>query len=101
MLRTCTRCLRPFHPENLAREESRRLVHDRKAADLEGVRFLYYHCFDCGTDDLFVDVIPRVGELLADYVARKLEMDEVVRRLREEAEKSPEVDMVVVPVAAR
>jgi len=94
MHRECTNCRRPFAPPDLCREESKNLLAGRKAAGLEGVRFLYYHCPECGTDDIFVDILPREGELAEDYEARREDMEEVVRALHTDG-----VDAVVTPVA--
>jgi DNA polymerase II small subunit/DNA polymerase delta subunit B len=54
---------------------------ERKAAGLEGVRFLYYHCPGCGIDDIFVDVLPLEGEAHADYLKRRDAMEAAVRQL--------------------
>jgi hypothetical protein len=67
---------------------------ERRAAGLAGVRFLYYHCPGCGTDDIFVDVLPRDGESADEYRTRRDEMEETARRLHSDA-----VEVVVVPVA--
>jgi hypothetical protein len=93
MRRECTRCRRPFEPADLRREESRNLLAERKAAGLEGVRFLYYHCADCGVDDIFVDILPLESEPAADYHARREAMESAVRGLHAEG-----VDAVVLPV---
>jgi len=53
---------------------------DRKAAGLEGVRFLYYQC-QCGTADIFVDILPLADEFIEDFEKRRVEMEAVVRRL--------------------
>jgi hypothetical protein len=93
MKRECTRCRRPFAPADLAREESKNMEADRKAAGLEGVRFVYYHCPGCGTDDIFVDILPLEGEAEDDFRRRRDEMEAVVRQLH-----APRVEAVVVPV---
>jgi hypothetical protein len=41
---------------------TRKLESDRRAAGLEGVRFRYYECGECGTANIFVDVHPLEGE---------------------------------------
>jgi hypothetical protein len=93
MLRQCTRCGYAFGPGDLAREESRGLESERKAAGLVGVRFLYYRCHGCGTEDIFIDVLPREGEAPDAYAARYNAMLLTARNLH--ADKT---DVVVVPV---
>jgi hypothetical protein len=93
MRRECTRCKRPFVPADLQRDESKNMAAERKAAGLEGVRFLYYHCAGCGMNDIFVDIVPLESELAEDYQARRTAMEEVVGRLHADG-----VDAVVVPV---
>ena len=83
MKRECTRCGRPFTPPDLARTESKNMEADRKAAGLEGVRFLYYRC-PCGTDDIFVDILPRSGEAAEEFDRRRDEMEGVVRAMHGE-----------------
>jgi hypothetical protein len=93
MLRNCSHCRRAFTPHDLVRTVSRGLEADRKAAGLDGVRFLYYACPGCGQDDIFVDILPRDGEFVEDYEARRAAMEAAVRAL-----PAGPVDAVVVPV---
>jgi hypothetical protein len=93
MKRYCTRCDRPFEPHDLARGESRGMEAERKGAGLVGVRFLYYRCPACETEDIFIDVVPREGESPADYATRHAAMLAAARDMH--AEKT---DVVVVPV---
>jgi DNA polymerase II small subunit/DNA polymerase delta subunit B len=93
MHRECTRCKRPFAPADLRRDESRNMLAQRKAARLDGVRFLYYHCSECGMNDIFVDIVPRESESAEDYEARRDTMETVVRGIHADG-----VDAVVVPV---
>lgn len=93
MLRECTRCHRPFTPADLAREESKGMEAERKAAGLVGVRFLYYCCPKCKKDDIFVDVLPRPNEAPEDYTARKSAMEDAARAMHSE-----QVEVVVNPV---
>ena len=93
MRRECTRCKRQFAPADLQRDETKNMVAQRKAAGLEGVRFLYYRCAECGMNDIFVDIVPREAEPPEDYEARRSTMEEVVRGLHADG-----VDAVVVPV---
>jgi hypothetical protein len=92
MKRECTRCGRPFTPPDLARTESKNMEADRKAAGLEGVRFLYYRC-PCGTDDIFVDILPRPDEPAEAFDRRREEMEAVVREMH-----ADHVQARVVPV---
>jgi hypothetical protein len=66
---------------------------ERKAAGLVGVRFLYYRCPDCGTEDIFIDVVPRDGESPEDYTARHAAMLTAARGLQ-----TAKTDVVVVPI---
>lgn len=95
MKRTCTRCSRSFTPDDLAREESKGMEAERKARGLEGVRFLYYRC-PCGTNDIFVDILPRADELMEDFERRRAEMEAVVRKMH-----GGHAVAVVVPVQGR
>ena len=93
MKRQCTRCQHVFAPADLAREESREMAADRKEAGLAGVRFLYYRCHDCGTEDIFIDVVPREGESPEEYADRHAAMLTAARGLH-----GQQTDVVVVPV---
>ena len=95
MHRECAKCGRALEPADLVRDESRHMEADRKAAGLEGVRFLYYRC-PCGVADVFVDVLPRNDELAEDFDRRVAAMSEAVRRLHADG-----VEAQVVPVAPR
>src|SRR3979411_2071704 len=95
MNRECTRCQRPFTPEDLSQTESRNMEAERKSAALEGVRFVYYHC-PCGMNDIFVDILPVQNERRADFEKRRTEMEEVVQQMHGKG-----VEAVVVPVLAR
>jgi hypothetical protein len=85
MLRECTRCGRPFTPADLAREESKGMEAERKAAGLVGVRFVYYTCPDCGAADIFVDILSLDGEAPEAFRQRRAEMEAVVRSLHADA----------------
>ncbi len=95
MKRVCTRCHRPFTPEDLARAESKGMEAERKAKGLEGVRFVYYHC-PCGMNDIFVDILPREDEFQEDFERRRAEMESTVRAMHDER-----VEAVVMPVTRR
>jgi hypothetical protein len=64
---------------------------ERKAAGLEGVRFLYYRCPACGVDDIFVDILPLEGEAHADYLKRRDAMEAAVRQLHDGSTKAEAV----------
>ena len=81
MHRQCAHCGRAFAPADLAREESRELEALRKGANLDGVRFLAYRC-PCGTEDIFVDVLPRDDEFADDFDRRRADLESVARRLQ-------------------
>src|SRR4029434_6610074 len=95
MARHCTRCDREFALGDLSREESTNLEAGRRAAGLEGVRFLYFHCPACGMDDIFVAILPLETEFAEDYHARREAMEKVVRGLH-----ADNVGVVVVPLKA-
>jgi hypothetical protein len=84
MMRKCVHCQRPFTPPDLVREESRGMEAERKRYGLQGMRFLYYHCPDCGYDDIFVDVLSREGESAEDFQQRRAELEELVKQLHGE-----------------
>jgi hypothetical protein len=95
MQRTCTKCGRPFEPGNLVRGLSRQMEADRRAAKLEGVRFVTYRC-PCGTEDVFIDVLPRDDEWAEDFDRRRAAMEEVARKVQAEG-----IEAQVVAVAPR
>jgi len=94
MKRECKHCGRPFAPADLARTEPKNMEAERKAAGLDGVRFLYYRC-PCGTADIFVDILPRADELVEDFDRRRAEMETVARGLH-----GDRVEVQVVAVKA-
>ena len=94
MMRDCTRCRQPFTAADLVREESRNLEAKRKEAGLTGIRFLYYRCRGCGTNNIFVDILPLPEELPDLFNKRRDEMEAVVRQLH--ADKTEAV-VVAVP----
>jgi hypothetical protein len=93
MQRDCTRCSRAFALADLGREETQNMEAERKAAGLEGVRFLYFHCPACGMDDIFVAILPLDTEFAEDYHARRDAMEKVVRGLH-----APGVSAAVIPL---
>src|SRR5207237_615042 len=79
MKRECTRCGRPFTPGDLAREESREMAAKRRAAGLEGVRFLYYSCPRCagrhGGTTCAPHCVPREHTVKGDPMPRRPSRD--------------------------
>src|SRR5262249_9081691 len=97
MQRACTRCSHPFTPGDLVRPYSKDMEAKRREAGLAGLRFLYYRCPDCGIGDIFVDVLPIDGESPDQFYRRRVDMEAVVRRLRDEGGDSM-VEAVVTEV---
>ena len=95
MQRDCTRCRHPFAIADLSREETGNMEAQRRAAGLEGIKFLYFHCPACGMDDIFVAIVPLDTEFAEDYEARRETMEKVVRGLHSES-----IDVVVVSLRA-
>jgi hypothetical protein len=95
MMRNCTRCDRPFTPDDLARDESKGMESERKQMGLEGVRFVYYRC-PCGMSDIFVDILPREDEVRADFERRRAQMEAAVRQAH-----GDRAEAVVVAVGKR
>src|SRR5262245_19925727 len=95
MRRTCTNCGRAFEAFDLVRDRSRQMEADRKAAGLDGVRFVTYRC-PCGTEEVFIDVLPRDDESVEDFDRRRAAMEEAARRIRADG-----VEAQVIPVAPR
>ncbi len=92
-MRECSHCHKLLTPMELAKEESKGMEAERKALGLQGVRFLYYNCSDCGYADIFVDVHPVIGEPAERFRQRRLELESTVRQLH--------ADHVEVVVTAR
>lgn len=83
-MRKCSHCHKPLTPEELAREESKGMEAERIALGLQGVRFLYYNCSECGYADIFVDVHPMIGETVERFRQRREELESAVRQLHAE-----------------
>jgi hypothetical protein len=84
MKRECTRCGRMFTPQDLCRADSRGMEAERKAAGLDGFRFLHYQCPACSMSDIFVDMLPLDGESPEDFDRRRAEMEGIARGAHEE-----------------
>jgi hypothetical protein len=80
MLRECRHCQRPFTPQDFVKEESKNMEADRKRLGLEGVRFLYYTCPDCGHDDIFLDIHHLEGESPGEFQKRREDLEIAVRQ---------------------
>ncbi len=78
MHRQCTQCQRPFTPRNFVKEESKAMEGFRKVLALDGVRFLYYSCAECGHDDVFVDIRLLPGEDQAGLDRRREDAETMV-----------------------
>lgn len=83
-MRECSHCHKPLTPNELAKEESKGMEAERKALGLQGVRFLYYNCSDCGYADIFVDVHAVPGETIEAFQQRRHELETTVRQLHPE-----------------
>ncbi|HLJ94087.1 MAG TPA: hypothetical protein VKU02_12950 [Gemmataceae bacterium] len=83
-MRECSHCHKLLTPKELAKEESRGMESERKALGLEGVRFLFYNCSQCGYADIFVDVHPLTGEPAERFRQRRRELENTVRQLHAE-----------------
>ncbi len=97
MHRFCTQCYREFTPAEFVKEESRGMEAERRAHNLEGVRFLYYHCPECGCADIFVDIHPLQGEGLEAFRERKQALQAAARRIHAEHVDVVLLERVPVP----
>ena len=90
MQRECSHCRRKFTPQDFVKEESKGMEAERRTLGLEGVRFLYYTCPECGFADIFLDIRHLPGESDDDFHSRRGELEATAREIH--AEK---VDVVV------
>jgi len=81
MMRECSQCHKPYTVQEFVKEESKGMEAERKALGLQGVRFLYYTCRDCGHADIFVDVHPLQAETEEAYRVRRAELEAAVQQL--------------------
>ncbi len=77
MVRNCSHCGTVLTLRDREPKLTHKLEADRRSAGLEGVRFHYYHCGECDTANIFVDVYPLAGET-----------EEALQRRRDELERS-------------
>jgi hypothetical protein len=84
MMRVCSHCGKEFTPKELSREDSKGLEAARKAQGLEGVLFRLYVCSACHQADIFVDVFPLEGELDEDVRRRREELEGTIQQLQGE-----------------
>jgi hypothetical protein len=78
MQRECSQCQRRFAPEDFVKEDSKNMEAERKALGLEGVRFLYYTCPDCGRHAIFLDLHHLEGESPEEFNRRRAELESAV-----------------------
>jgi hypothetical protein len=81
MMRECSQCHKPYTVQEFVKEESKGMEAERKALGLEGVRFLYYTCHECGHADIFVDVHPLESETEEAYRVRRAELEAAVQQM--------------------
>ena len=84
MQRECSHCRRKFTPQDFVKEESKGMEAERKARGLEGVRFLYYTCPDCGYADIFLDIRHLAGESDDAFHTRRRELEGAAREIHAE-----------------
>jgi hypothetical protein len=87
MMRECARCRRPFTAADFVKEESKNMEADRKALGLEGVRFLYYACPDCGQNEIFLDILRRDGESEENFRTRRSELEAAVEQVHADRDR--------------
>jgi hypothetical protein len=75
MQRECSECKRRFTTDDFVKEESKNMEAERKALGLEGVRFLYYTCSDCGHDAIFLDLHHLEDESPEEFNLRRAELE--------------------------
>jgi hypothetical protein len=81
MFRQCSRCGKPFTPQELCKDITKNLEAKRLASGVEGVLLRVYTCAQCSRDDVFVDVCALPGESDAEYHHRKHELERLVQQL--------------------
>jgi DNA-directed RNA polymerase subunit RPC12/RpoP len=81
MFRKCSHCGEPFKAQDLCKDVSRELEHQRMAAGVEGVLVRVYTCAQCQKDDVFVDVTPLPDESEEAFHDRKRELERIVHQL--------------------
>lgn len=80
MMRECVHCHQKFLPVDLAKEVSKEIEHDRKAAGVQGVLFRCYMCSHCGQENLFVDLHPIPGETPEEFHCRRDDLEATIRQ---------------------
>lgn len=80
MMRECVHCHQKFLALDLAKEISKEIEHERKAAGVQGVFFRCYACSHCGHENLFVDVHMLEGETPEAFQRRRNELEETIRQ---------------------
>jgi hypothetical protein len=82
MQRECAQCQRRFTPQDFVKEDSKDMEIERKALGLEGVRFLYYTCPNCGHDAIFLDLHHLDGETPEAFNRRRAELESAVGQVQ-------------------
>jgi hypothetical protein len=82
MQRECSECQRRFTPEDFVNEDSKNMEAERKSLGLEGVRFLYYTCPDCGHHAIFLDLHHLEGESAEQFRLRRAELERAVAEVQ-------------------
>lgn len=81
MHRVCSHCHKSYDPHELARDDSRHVEAERKAAGVDGVHLRCYVCSHCGLESLFVDLHHLAGETDDAFRRRKADLEAAVRDL--------------------
>lgn len=61
-MRVCCQCHRLLSHHDVLGRESQEMEAARRAGGLDGLRFLYYNCPQCGHDNIFLEVAQLPGE---------------------------------------
>jgi hypothetical protein len=81
-MRVCNSCQRRLGHESLLDVQSERMEAARLSVGLEGVRFRYYTCPQCGQDHVFLEVVPLPDESCQDFVGRKAALAQIAQEVR-------------------
>lgn len=84
MQRHCAHCQQALTPRDFHKEESKDMERERKARGLDGMRFLYYACSQCGHTDIFVELHHLPEETDEAFQQRRQELEATARQLHAE-----------------